>query len=97
MAANTLELVEAPMAAPGVVGNWPLVEPVNATFPLALMASAVPLSAVGPPSSVPHICLPEGSTLITDASGQAPTPGPPMHRPPPGWVCAAPAVGDPDK
>src|ERR1700741_2596773 len=97
MAANTLALVLDPIAAPGGVGNWPHGEPVNATFPLASMASAVPVSAVRPPSSVPQICLPEGSTLITDASGQDGGPLTPIHLPPPGLFGPAPAVAGPDK
>ena len=91
-----MALVLDPIAALGVVGNWPPVEPVSTTFPLVSMASAVALSAVGPPSSVPQIWLPEGSTFITDASGHdagmVPPPKPGMeHVPPPCWVCAAPA------
>src|ERR1700733_7404367 len=100
MAAKAVALALDLIAAPGVVGNWPPVEPVNATFPLVAMPSALALSAVGPPSSVPQIWLPEGSTLITTASEHGTTPTPPasrMQAPPPGWVCAAPAVGCPDK
>src|ERR1022692_1519939 len=58
------------IAAPAVVGNCPPVEPVIRTFPAASTASADPMSAVGPPSSVPHTSLPDGSAFTTPVSGQ---------------------------
>jgi hypothetical protein len=72
MAAKAAALALDWIAAPGVVGNWPPVEPVNATSPLVATASAVELApvkleAAGPPSSAPQISVPEGENLLTIA------------------------------
>src|ERR1017187_4265062 len=85
------------MAPLGVGGNEPPVKPVTKMFPGGSTASAVAPPAVGPPRSVPKTLFPAGSALPMYASVQGPGTDPigntdVQHAPPPGWVCAAPAV-----